>query len=441
MSFKNVKRATAGVILGGLLAVSAIFGGCSGTVGRNGANGKDLTVYDLYEEAKAQSGNENMTMDEFLREYLSYNSKELETYASLEASVNRSLMSGVSVRAKIREKSGSKIITTSYFGSGIILDVDKTSGDMTVLTNCHVVYSIDGEFDLNGIMLDGYSNDVTLWLYGSEYSDKEAIGAEIIATSKSYDVALLKVSGSDVVKRSYARAAEWTDDEEIYLGETVFAIGNANANKMSASVGYVSKDLETIIVNVGESYNYDVIRVSATINHGNSGGGLYDREGKLAGLINSKSREDTGGYALPASSIKRITEHMLKDYNGVETHGVTVIRHGISVGADNYYSSGLNSEGFAELYEEVKVTGVAVGKIFEKLKKDDVITNVKITRGSGDAQETVEDLKINRVHNFNDVMLSVMPGDTVTFTYISVDDNSEKKTTVTFERSDLTTLP
>lgn len=440
MSLKKIKRVTAGVVLGGLFAVSAIFGGCSGTVGRNGANGKDLTVYDLYEEAKAQPGNENMTMDEFLREYLSYNSNELENYASLEAAVNRSLMSGVSIRARIREKSGGNVVTTAYYGSGVILDVDKTSGDMTVLTNCHVVYSVDGEFDLNGIMLDGYSNDVTLWLYGSEYSDKESIGAEIVATSRSYDVAILKVSGSDVVKRSYARAAEWTDDEEIYLGETVFAIGNANANKMSASVGYVSKDLETIIVSVGESFNYDVIRVSAIINHGNSGGGLYDRAGALVGLVNSKSREDTGGYALPASAIRRLAGRMIANYNGVETHGVSVIRHGIRVEATDFYSTGLNADGFAELHEEVAVTGVAVGKVYEKLKKGDLIKNVKITRGTGENQQVVEDIPINRVHNFEDVILSVMPGDTVTITYLSADDRSEKQAVIVFEKSDLTTL-
>lgn len=440
MNFKKMKRVAAGVVLTGLLSVSAVFGGCSGIAGRDGANGKDLTVYDLYEAAKTQPGNENMTLDEFLREYLSYNSGELENYAALEAAVNRSLMSGVSIRANIRENNGGQVVNTSYFGSGVILDVDRDRGDMTVLTNCHVVYSAKGEFNLNGILLDGYSNDVTMWLYGSEYSERAAVGAEIIATSKSYDVALLKVSGSDVVKRSYARAAEWTSDEEIYLGETVYAIGNANANKMSASVGYVSKDLETVIVNIGGNYNYNVIRVSAAINHGNSGGGLFDRDGALVGLVNSKSREDTGGYALPASETRRLAERMLKNYNGTETHGVSVIRHGISADAADFYSTGLNADGFAELYEEVEVTGVAVGKAYEKLKKGDVIKNVKVTRGTGENTQTVEDVPINRVHNFEDVMLSVMPGDTVTITYLGADDRVQREAVMVFEKSDLITL-
>lgn len=432
MNLKKMKRVAAGVVLTGLLAVTAIFGGCAGTVGRDGANGKDLTVHDLYEAAKSIPGNEDMTFEEFLREYLSYDSGELENAASLVASVNRSLMSGVSVRSKINERSGGQVVTTSYFGSGVILDVDRTSGDMTVLTNCHVVYSVEGEFNLSGMLLDGYSNDITLWLYGSEYLDGEAISAEIIATSKYYDVALLKVSGSSVVKRSHAIAAEWTINEEIYLGETVYTIGNANANKMSASVGYVSKDLETITVNMDESYKYDVIRVSTPINSGNSGGGLYDRSGELVGLVNSKSREDAGGFALPASKTKRVVERMLTSYNGVETHGVTVIRHGIEVEATDSYSTGLNKDGFAELYERVEVTNVAVGKAYEKLKKGDVITNVKVVRGT----ETVEDMPIMRVHNFLDVMLAVMPGDTVTITYVDGGGNTQEAV-MTFERSDL----
>ena len=434
MNFKKIKRVAAGIFITGLVAVTAIFGGCTSSAGRDGINGKDLTVHDLYEAAKALPGNEDMTFEEFLREYLSYNSSELEGAASLEAAVNRSLMSGVSIRAKIDENNNGVPVKTSYFGSGVILDVDKSSGDMTVLTNCHVVYSPDGVFNLGGMPLDGYSNEIRLWLYGSEYLEKAEIEAKIIATSKFYDVALLKVSGSDVVKRSYARAAEWTAKEEIYLGETVYAIGNANANKMSSSVGYVSKDLETITVNLDESYKYDVIRVSAPINSGNSGGGLYDRSGELVGLVNSKSREDIGGFALPASETKRVAERMLKNYTGTETHGVTVIRHGIEVEATDSYSTGLNKDGFAELYDRVEITNVSVGKAYEKLKKGDVITNVKVVRGS----DTVEDMPIVRVHNFSDVMLSVMPGDTVTITYIDAGGNT-KEAVMTFEKSDLVT--
>lgn len=436
MKKRTFKRIIVAAAVALTLGFSAVLGGCSSFGGRDGVNGKDLNIYDIYEAAKAESGNADMTFTEFLKEYLSYTPSELEQQASIKSAINRSLLSSVSVQCYFMENG----VSVAYNGSGVILDVDTQSGDMTVVTNCHVVYSAKSKRYASD---DGYADSINLWLYGAEssYTDvyqNNAISAKIIAASKTYDVAVLKVTGSELVKRSKARAATWSDSEEIYLGETVYAIGNANSQGMSANVGYISKDLETVKVDLGttlnrEVFDYEVMRTSAAINSGNSGGGLFNLNGEIVGLVNSKSKSDeTGfGYALTAASTKRVVQSMLDNYAFVheEVHYLNRVRHGISVEVGDMYSTGLNEDGFAEIYEQVKVSSVSLSAASGKLESGDILKHIKIMRGGN----VIEDLDINREHNFHDAMLSVRAGDEVIFTVQR--GGSEVTQTVTFGES------
>ena len=406
----------AGIAISACVALSSLMGGCITSKGRDGINGKDLNIFDIFQAAKEQTGNPDLTFEEFLREYLSYNAGELEEATSLRASINRSLLSAVSVRADFSLR-GSGESTGS--GSGVIVDVDVAKGDMTVVTNCHVIYN-------SGAEGDGYSDNIRLWLYGSEsYYPKvntdNAVTAKIAAASKTYDLAVLTVTGSELVKKSKAQAARWSKSEEIYLGETVYAIGNptvgsGEAGMISANVGYVSKDLETVSIDIGdpEKYNYNVMRVSAAINSGNSGGGLFNYAGELVGIANAKGAADTVGigYALPASTVRRVVSRMIADNDGTEKHDVHLLKSGIRLTVTDSYSTGLNEKGFAEIYEQVTVAGIDPGPALEKVKTGDVITHVKVLRG----ETVIEDLDIKREHNFTDAMLSVEAGDSVLIT-------------------------
>ncbi|MCM1438400.1 MAG: S1C family serine protease [Roseburia sp.] len=435
-SNKGVKKfiAAAGIAL--TLGVTAVFGGCA--YARDGINGKDLNIYDIYEAAKVESGNADMTFTEFLRDYLSYNPDDIENAVTLQTSINNSLLSSVSVRSKFTENGNA----VEYGGSGVIIDVDTGRGDMTVVTNCHVVYSAKSrQYSTD----DGFADDVNIWLYGSESNyeqtyEKNAIRAQLIAASKTYDVALLKVTGSELVKKSKAKAAKWSQSEEIYLGETVYAIGNANSQNLSANVGYISKDLETVSVDLGTSgskeiYEYSVLRTSAAINSGNSGGGLFNLSGEIVGLVNSKGKSDAAGfgYALTAASTKRAVASMLENYAETlqEAHYINYVRHGIEVEVTDMYSTGLNQSGYAEIYEQVKVSSVSLSAASGKIEGGDWIKHIKIMRGD----TVVEDMDINREHNFHDAMLSVRSGDKVVFTVVRGDNEFEQSVTYTsFER-------
>lgn len=422
--------ATLGVAL--TLGLSATLCGCSMFSGRDGVDGKDLNIYEIYEAAKAETNNPDLTFAEFLKEYFSYTPAEI----SLQTAINRSLLSSVSVQSQFEEREYGSWKDAAYSGSGVIIDIDKEKGDMTVVTNCHVVYSSKAYLPLDRAH-DGYSDEVYLWLYGSESNyentyKSNAIPATLVAASKTYDVAVLKVSGSDTVKRSQAKAASWSAAEEVYLGETVYAIGNSNSQKISVNVGYISKDLETIQVDLGDAqpYEYNVLRTSAAINSGNSGGGLFNIGCEIVGLVNAKGKTDaTGfGYALTAASTKRVVESMLDNYaaTGAEAHYVNRFRHGIVVEVSDMYSTGLNGDGFAEIYEQVSVVRTDFNTPFSgKVNGGDVLKHIKITRGA----TVIEDMDISREHNFHDVMLSVRAGDTVEITVLH--DGSEKTASAT----------
>lgn len=396
--------ATAGLAL--TLGFSAVFGGCS--AGRNAINGKDLNIYDIYEAVKVETDNPDLTFTDFLREYLSYNPDEIENAVTLQKAINNSLLSSVSVQARFTENG----LSVTYSGSGVIIEADRAGGDMTVVTNAHVVYSAKSRADNNGI-----SRNVRLWLYGSESDyegtfNKNAISARVVAVSKTYDVAILKVENNDLVKASQAKAASWSHAEEVYVGETVYAIGNADGKKMSANVGYISKDSERVEVDLGDSslYEYTVLRTSAAINSGNSGGGLFNVGGEIVGLVNAKGKTDAAGfgYALPSASTRRVVQNLLDC--GAQ---VSLYKHNFSVNVTDMYSTGLNADGFAEIYEEVSIFAVNLSSPFYgQLRSDDVLKRVKITRGG----ETVEDVDIMREHNFNDVLLSVREGDRIEIT-------------------------
>ena len=430
---KVLKRLFACIALSCAAGFSAFFGGC-GSTGRDGVNGKDLNIYDLYEAAKVESGNPDLTMDEFLKQYLSYSPAELEQITSLKASINKSLMASVSVVSRFKKRATNGYSYSRSAGSGVIVDIDRESGDMIVLTNNHVVYSADED-----VMGDGYCDEVSLWFYGAESSNykvtnKNAMDAELIAASITYDVALLKVTNNQLVKSSKAEKVNWCEREENYMGETVYAIGNANGETMSATVGYISKDIEEITVNAGTEENPDyrhniVLRTSAPVNPGNSGGGLFNADGELVGLVKAKSKtESDRGYALTAAATKRVVRKLLNAYNGNNTRGVSIVNHGIDFTVTDSYSTGLNSEGLAEIREEVSVSGVAFNSSAAgALRVGDVIKNIKIIRNN----VVVDEVEVMREHNINDIMLAVTANDKVEFVVNRVTGVSTYRVTFT----------
>ena len=449
--------------LSAVIGLTVIFCGCAerGADGMNGKDGKDVSIMEVYQTFKAQEGNENITFEEFLKEYLSYDSSAIEEAASLQASINRSLLSGVSVLSRFTYNDVPCYVDGGVFGfggstsvgyidyhqfglgAGVIVDLDKEKGDAYIVTNCHVVYD-DASKEI-------YSDEISLFLYGQDTEDvnyeiaaniiryngkdvyyhdtdgdyyltdqqrvsaeKFAVPATVVGASLTYDIALLKVQGSDVLKNSSAVAAEFSESDDVHVGQSAYAVGNPRGYGMAVTQGIISKDSEIIPINMSsvdeESYNlYRVIRTDAAINGGNSGGGFYNAEGKLIGIINSKSVSediDNMSYALPASNVKRLWKLMRDAYEGGSNKS-GVSRAFLSAEYEISDTRAYLNGNVAEIEENVVVT-----RDGGNLESGDSIRHIKIINGA----EIIEDRDVTRMYHLEDALLSARRGYTVVVT-------------------------
>ena len=157
------------------------------------------------------------------------------------AATNRALLSSVVIRCA-NQVPGSYIV-----GSGVIYELDKSRGNAYIITNYHVVYN-----ESTGSL---FSNSaIKVRLYGMD-SDNYEIGAEYVGGSKEYDIAVLKITGSTILKNSDALPAIFADSENAFALDNVVAIGNPKGAGISATKGIISKESEYITPIVGPAVN------------------------------------------------------------------------------------------------------------------------------------------------------------------------------------------
>ncbi|MBO6020134.1 MAG: trypsin-like peptidase domain-containing protein [Clostridia bacterium] len=240
--------------------------------------GKDLSLSEVYAAAR-DAGFEGDLLD-FLKEYLSYDDGDLvlSGVAPVSAGISGSLLSSVSITCTFdclfRNWFGTSTQTKQQSGSGVIYRLDKEQGDAYIITNYHVVYRSDS------LTENKISDRVKVYLYGSE-SERYAIDATYVGGSMNYDIAVLKITGSEVLKRSSALPVSVADSNLITVGDVAIAIGNPVGIGISATSGIVSVDSESIQMQACDNVSivsYRLLRVDTAINEGNSGGGLFDKD-------------------------------------------------------------------------------------------------------------------------------------------------------------------
>jgi 2-alkenal reductase len=135
------------------------------------------------------------------------------------------------------------------------------------------------------------------------------------------------------------------DSATLDVGEPVAAIGSPFGNEDSLGVGVVSAIHRSIDSLTSQYSLVDAIQTDAPINHGNSGGPLFDARGRVIG-INAQIRSETGsaegvGFAVPINSARRSLQQLMTSgsvsyaYVGVVTTDLTpaLARHfGYAVG-------------------------------------------------------------------------------------------------------------
>jgi 2-alkenal reductase len=162
-----------------------------------------------------------------------------------------------------------------------------------------------------------------------EFQDRDRAQARIIGWDVFDDVGLIKVDPA-----AHALApVPLGNSAAVAVGQPVAAIGSPFGNENSLAVGVVSATHRSIESLTSTFDLVDAIQTDAPINHGNSGGPLFDARGRVIG-INAQIRSSSGvaegvGFAVPINSAKRSMQQLIANgsvsyaFVGVETTDLT----------------------------------------------------------------------------------------------------------------------
>lgn len=170
---------------------------------------------------------------------------------------------------------------SSGAGSGVIL-----TQDGYIVTNHHVIE------DANSITVRTRSGD--------EYN------ASLVGSDEQSDLAVLKIDATGLTP------AVLGDSTTLEVGDLAIAIGNP-LGELGGSVtsGIISAlDREMTI----DGQTMTLLQTDAAVNPGNSGGGLFNANGDLIGIVNAKSSGENVegiGFAIPISTATDIIDELI----------------------------------------------------------------------------------------------------------------------------------
>ncbi|MEM7256628.1 MAG: Do family serine endopeptidase, partial [Pseudomonadota bacterium] len=185
-------------------------------------------------------------------------------------------------------------VPQSGFGSGFII-----SDDGFIVTNAHVIK------DADTILVS--------------LPDQRQFDATVIGADERTDIAVLKVNATGLP------VLELGDSKSLKVGQWVLAIGSPFGFEYTATQGIVSALARSL---PNDSY-VPFIQTDVAVNPGNSGGPLFDLDGKVIG-VNSQIFSRSGGYmglsfAIPANTVRAVTDQLLsKGYVSRGWLGVTI---------------------------------------------------------------------------------------------------------------------
>ena len=297
--------------------------------------------------------------------------------------VSNSMPSIVSITATTYESYdfgvSKQTIETPSSASGVIYA--QAENELFIITNHHVI--------------EGAENLTVSWFDGTTSP------AEVVGSSKTNEIALLKVNMKDMepITKENIKIAVIGDSEKCIVGEGTIAIGNALGYGQTVTDGIISALNRDVYFSDGTILN--MIQTSAAINPGNSGGALLNAKGELIG-INSAKYADTNvegiGYAIPINKVTEVISNILEG-NPEET-----TEKGVKLGIIGYDIT----EQMSEIYK------MPIGVCIQSLEENSVASKFKLK--SGDIITKVNKIPISSMTQLKSILESLQKGDTLELT-------------------------
>lgn len=392
---------------------------------KNGEDGEDIKLQDLYTAVKLENGyGDEYTITEFVEDYLSMNASQVNDLMYM----YKAKLGAVSVYGEF--KTTAKGIQVNG-GAGVIYRPHGYTGDdYFIITNYHVIYHS------SSVQPDKIATTIKVYLFGTQpnvsyalsndggniydsqgyptvkYSDG-SIDCEYVGGSLTNDIAVLRVKDPSLISSKDARCVEVASSDYVMAGETTYAIGFPKSLGISVTKGIVSVDSENIEMTAvnGSKLNLRVIRVDCAINQGNSGGGIFNAKGQLIGIINARNTAaDDFGYAIPSTIATRLADNIIASASNIVDYA-TRAEFNLTVKAQNTRAELEESTGHVIIKEDVIVSEVGSNSIFKNyLLKNDKIISIECVG-------KMNKIDITRSFQVQDFQLLVTKGDIVKITY------------------------
>lgn len=313
---------------------------------------------------------------------------------------NLGLQQVVGVNTSLTTNIFGQTSTQAVSGSGFII-----SEDGYILTNYHVIsYAVVYGGELTVLMEDG-----------TKYP------AEVVGYIESNDVAVIKIDATGLSPVTLG------DSDKMLVGEWVYAIGNPLGElEYTMTPGIVSAQDRVITTTddiTGVQTSINMFQISAAVNHGNSGGPVYNSRGEVIGIVTAKYADaeegiESLGFAIPINDAISIATQL--------------IENGYVVGA----GLGITGRDVSLIYSEMAMEayGIPGGVIVESVNEGSAAEAAGIK--SGDIITGVGGAEVTSMDGLKMILRRYTAGDTETITVYRMDTRTTGESlelTITFE--------
>lgn len=188
----------------------------------------------------------------------------------------------------VRQSGRERQMSVSGLGTGFLVD------DLHIMTAAHVVQTAE-----------------TIVI---KFHDGEEIPADVVSNYKTADVALLKLKW----KSKNGKVLKLGDSDKMDIGEQIFIVGTPLGLSYSFSSGYISgrqksKKRTSALVRA------EFIQTDASINHGNSGGPMFNTKGEVVGIVSYILSQSGGFEGIGFAASSNIAKDLLFDGHSMWT--------------------------------------------------------------------------------------------------------------------------